>query len=101
MSGQAPNEYRFYLWENVELSLAPIEPTAEIDAGPILQPYLEKAGIAASEISEASLEFIVTSWLNGLLQKTRDELNTSEQWLLDSGLFHAIAGGRLSREVFA
>ena len=91
---------RFYLWENVEASREPVEPTAEIDARPILQPYLDKSGIAAHAISEASLEFIVASWLNGVIHKTPDELDASEQWLVDSGLFNAIAGGTLS-EVFA
>lgn len=91
---------RFYLWKNVEPSLEPVEPTVEIDARPILQPYLDKAGISAHEISEASLEFIVASWLNGLIHKNPDELDSSEQWLIDSGLFRAIASGSLS-EVFA
>lgn len=91
---------RFYLWEEVEPSLEPVEPTAVIDAGPILQPYFDNAGISADEISGASLEFIVTTWLNDMIHTPPDRLDSSDRWLVDSGLFEAIAGGSLS-EVFA
>ena len=90
---------RFYLWARTETNHEPIEPTYVIDARPILQPYFDQAGITADRVSGQSLEIIVTSWLNEVIHKTPNELDTSEQWLIDSGLYNAVAGGNLEHEV--
>ncbi len=59
---------KFYLWFNGEASQDQSEPTYTIDASPILQPYFERAGVAADQISGASLELIVASWLGEIIQ---------------------------------
>src|SRR5574341_2017811 len=92
---------RFYLWKHADLdhTLDVSEPTYVIDARPIVKPYLDRSGISANQISEQSLELIVASWLNQIIHQTPDELRGSQDWLLDSGLHAAIAGGRLEYEV--
>lgn len=90
---------RFYLWKNPGSNHEPIEPTYVIDARPILQPYFEQAGVTADRVSGQSLELIVALWLNEVMHKTPDELDASKQWLIDSGLYDAVAGGSLDREV--
>jgi len=90
---------RLYLWKNPGSNHELIEPTYVIDARPILQPYFEQSGVTAAQVSGQSLELIVALWLNGVMHKTPDELDASQQWLIDSGLYDAVAGGSLDREV--
>ncbi|MCX6044566.1 MAG: hypothetical protein NT075_05590 [Chloroflexi bacterium] len=93
---------RFYLWKNNngKQSEASV-PDYVIDAEPVFKPYLEQTGINIDQISSQSLELILTSWLNDLIHKRPDELDNSEHWLIDSGLYDALAGGRLAYEIMA
>jgi hypothetical protein len=88
---------RFYLWRHGNGEL--IEPDYVIDARPILQPYLDQAGISADQISGSSFELIVASWLNDLLYRPSNELEPDLEWLVNSGLYKAVAGGRLEYRV--
>jgi len=90
---------RFYLWKNTGSNHELLEPTYVFDARPILQPYFEQSGITADQVSGQSLELIVASWLSEVMHKTPGELDASQQWLIDSGLYDAVAGGSLDREV--
>ena len=90
---------RFFLWKNAGSNHELLEPTYVIDAHPILQPYFEQSGVTAAQVSGQSLELIVASWLSEVIHKTPDELDDAQQWLIDSGLYDAIAGGSLDREV--
>lgn len=94
---------KFYLWTDQEARLDESEPSYVIDANPIFQPYFEKAGIKnEQQISEESLELIFSSWLTTILylKEISNEVE-SQQWLIDSGLYAAIAGGSLHYEVVA
>ncbi len=84
---------KFCLWDNTETDRDRSEPTYTIDASPVLQPYFEKAGVTADQISEESLELIVTSWLREIIYGDRspENLDASQQWLLESGLYAALA----------
>jgi hypothetical protein len=44
---------------------------------------LEQAGVSEEQVSGSSLELIVMSWLNAIIQKTPEESGISEQWLID------------------
>ena len=90
---------RFYLWKNTGSNHELLEPTYVIDARPILQPYFEQSGVTADQVSGQSLELIVASWLGEVMQKTPDELDASQQWLIDSGLYNTVAGGSLDYDV--
>jgi hypothetical protein len=94
---------KFYLWTNVEAHPDQSEPTYTIDARPILEPYFERAGVTANEIGEQSLELIVSSWLGEIIHsdKLPGHMDASERWLIESGLYAALAGGRFEQEAAA
>jgi hypothetical protein len=92
----------FYLWTDHETSLEAIAPDYSVDARGIIQPYLERAGFTADQISGQSLELIVSAWLGELLYaETLSEEGNDYRWLIDSGLLAAISGGRFAQEVAA
>lgn len=94
---------KFYLWSNDEAYQDQSEPTYTIDALPILQPYFERAGVTAEQISGESLEIIVTSWLGELIYSNQlpENIDASQQWLIDSGLYAALVGGSFEHEAAA
>jgi hypothetical protein len=91
---------KFYLWSNAEAYQDQSDPTYTIDASPILQPYFERAGVAADQISGASLELIVTSWLGEIIHSDQlpENIDASQQWLIESGLYPALVGGKFEHE---
>jgi len=94
---------KFYLWSNTEACQEQSEPTYTIDASPILQPYFERAGVTSDQISGASLELIVTSWLGEIIHSDQlpENIDASQQWLIDSGLYAALVGGKLEHGLAA
>lgn len=94
---------KFYLWADAEVYLDHKEPDYTIDARPILQPYFEKAGVAADQISGQSLELIVASWLGEIIhsEKSPEDVDECQRWLVDSGLYAALAGGKFEHEAVA
>ncbi|GET41531.1 hypothetical protein MiSe_63430 [Microseira wollei NIES-4236] len=95
---------RFYLWIDSDGGNDQSKPNYVIDARPIVGPYLEKAGIPADRnISVESLEIIFGTWLSRIIysEKLPDQTDESQQWLIDSGLYAAIAGGSLKYEAVA
>lgn len=94
---------KFYLWSNADAYQEQSEPTYTIDASPVLQPYFERAGVAADQISEASLELIVISWLRAIIHSDQlpENIDASQQWLIESGLYAALVGGKLEYEAAA
>ncbi len=95
---------KFYLWANVDAQLDMSEPTYAVNARPILKPYLDKAAITQGQkISSQSLILIVASWLSKIIysEQPPSETDESEQWLVDSGLYTAVAGGSFGREAVA
>ena len=57
----------FYLWADADAQSERSKPTYTIDTRPILQPYFERAGVTAEQISAQSLELIVASWLGTII----------------------------------
>lgn len=94
---------KFYLWSDAEAYQDQSEPTYTIDAAPILQPYFARAGVTAEQISGESLELIVSSWLGEIMHLTQlpENIDDSQPWLIESGLYAALAGGRLEHEAAA
>ncbi|MDJ0677939.1 MAG: hypothetical protein QNJ36_21570 [Calothrix sp. MO_167.B42] len=93
---------KFYLWTTnagADFELLS-EPNYIIDARPILKPYFEKAGIKAEKISEKSLEIIIISWLGEIMysEKLPENMDNFQGWLIDSGLYAALAGGKFQHE---
>lgn len=92
---------RFYLWTNIEAHLDQSEPAYIIDARPILQPYFQQAGVTANQISGQRLELIVASWLGEVMHSEQTPENQSQRWLVDLGIYAALADGRVEREMAA
>lgn len=94
---------RFYLWEGVVTSNEPVGPTLQIDPAPFLHPYYERGGLSAKDVTGKSFELIVTAWLNQILNaENRETLKDSnQQWVVTSGLFDGLVGGRLELEAAA
>lgn len=94
---------KFYLWANADAYQDQSEPTYSIDASPILQPYFERAGVRSDQISGDSLELIVTSWLGEIIHSEQlpENINDSQKWLIDSGLYAALVGGKVEYEAAA
>jgi hypothetical protein len=86
---------RFYLWTDADDQPQQNGPDYIIDARPILKPYFERAGVSDDHISSRSLELIIAAWLAEIMQdvNAHSETDASQQWLIDSGLYEAIAGG--------
>ena len=91
----------FYLWKNTGINLDVTEPTLKVDPSPFLEPYYESSGISPNDLTERSFEFIVTSWLNKVLRvkSQQDLFSKNQDWLVSSGLFDKLSGGRLEMEV--
>ena len=92
---------RFYLWKDAGTTPKPTNPTFEIDAGPVLKPYLDESGITPENISGQSFELIVATWLNSILGITNplNQVSPVQDWINQSGLSEAISGGYLKHEV--
>jgi hypothetical protein len=93
---------KFYLWTDAQANRERNEPSYTIDASPILQPYFERAGVIGEQISSQSLELIIASWLGEIIhsEKCPEDLDLGH-WLIDSGLYAAIAGGKFDLEAAA
>ncbi len=89
---------KFYLWTDAEANLDRSEPTYTIDARSILEPYFKQAGVKADHISRQSLELIILSWLGQIIysDKLPENIEASQRWLIDSGLYAALAGGKFT-----
>jgi hypothetical protein len=91
---------KFYLWTSSVTYISEREPDYTIDARPILNHYFERAGVTADSISGQSLEIIIASWLGEILhlEKPPKNLDASQFWLIESGLYDALAGGQFQSE---
>ncbi len=87
----------FYLWTDSEVDLNEREPNYIIDARSILEPYLKKSGVTVDRIRDQSLVLIVASWLGEIIHsdKLPTDLNESQTWLIDSGLYADLVGGTI------
>ncbi len=92
---------RFYLWKDTASIPEPTTPTFDIDARPLLKPYLQKIDTPLQNISGQSFELVVSAWLTSILQNEQafNKQNNSLNWIKTSGLFETIRGGHLKHEV--
>ena len=91
----------FYLWTDAVSDLAP--PAYQMKAAEVLAPYLDQSTPSLTALSEYSLELLVTSWLEDLVEtdRRRDTVGLHLRWLFDSGLYEAIAHGSVTVEATA
>ncbi|MBI4470507.1 MAG: hypothetical protein HY650_14415 [Acidobacteria bacterium] len=92
---------RLYLWKEVGEESIPVEPTYEVDAHPLLEPYFTNAGIDPTNISGRAFELVVAAWLADLIRSegSFDNLPGEDSWLVESGFLAAVKNGRIEYEV--
>lgn len=91
---------RLYLWEKGPHTREHMEPDWVIDPLPFLNPYYQRIGRAPGSLGHDSFEMVFSSWLSEIfLADTPALLAGYGSWLFESGLGHALMGGRLKREV--
>jgi hypothetical protein len=90
----------FYLWKDGLDSLDAKAPDSVMDARHIVDPYIKNTRISREQISDSSLQLILTSWLSFLVNSklTAESVPPSEKWLFDSGLYEAIRHGSIETE---
>jgi hypothetical protein len=90
----------FYLWKDSSESLEVKAPDSVVDATHIVDPYIKNTRITREQISDSSLQLILTSWLSFLVNSklTAESVPPSEKWLFDSGLYEAIRHGSIETE---
>ena len=91
---------RLYLWKDGASSTTAAPPDYEIDSLPFFAPYLMDTNLSLDDLSESSLELIVKSWLNDIINAdlTEQSAASHEKWLFDSGLYRAIENGSVKSE---
>ena len=94
---------RFYLWKGAGNDLSELPPTYVIDPTDLLAPYFARADVSPGAIGERGFELIVGAWLQDLLEKEQlpDDLKREHPWIVESGLYDALKGGRVLYEVAA
>ncbi len=96
---------KFYLWKDNSMTnyINKNQPDYTIDASSILQPYFQEINVQNNHIRESSLEMIVASWLNDIMysETNVEELEKSHSWLIDSGLYASLLGGKIVSEANA
>lgn len=89
---------RLYLWVN-QTTQEETLPDYSIDAYPIFQPYFQRSRVTPEKIRSQSLELIAISWLAEIMySESPGELEKSLHWVVESGLFTAISGGKFATE---
>lgn len=94
---------RLYLWKDAGGEAALVEPTYEVDAYPLLEPYFARAGVAPADVSGRAFELVVAAWLADLVRATgtSEKLGEGQSWLVESGFLAAVRNGRVEYEVAA
>ncbi len=92
---------RFYLWKDGKNVQDAVPPDYEVESAKILASYIERLGIPLAELSEPSLELLVTSWLHDLIDfdLAPEEAGPAHHWLFTSGLYKALKQGSVATEV--
>ena len=89
----------FYLWTDTTSMNSLAKPDYKIEAAKILAPYL-KPTLSLNNLSGYGLELLTISWLEDMVRTDlqQDSVDPNLQWLLDSGLYEAIAHGSVAIE---
>ena len=89
---------RLYLWKDTSNTPELVEPTYEIDAMPLFQPYFQRANLSPDQLNGQSFELIVTAWLNESIQSgiPASVPQAQRQLLEDSGLLETLKGGSVA-----
>jgi hypothetical protein len=91
---------RIYLWPRADAAPDLTPPAYEVEAEPVLRPYLAGTRLDLEALSGPAFEMLVSTWLNELV-RSDGALRNGQSWLEESGLLAAIRHGRLDYQVAA
>jgi hypothetical protein len=103
---------KFYLWIDAEANSYQSQPNYTIDARPILKPYFERlqpflfkkdhTEVTPNQMSKQNLQVVVTWWLGEIMYSgiSPEDVDESQRWLIESGLYAALSGGKIDFEAF-
>jgi hypothetical protein len=83
-----------YLWPEADTAPDLALPAYEIEAGPVLNPYLAGTSLDLGTLGREAFELLVSAWLSALVHS----LGTAphdQHGLADSGFLEAVRNGRL------
>lgn len=94
---------RLYLWKGISGQPTAVEPSYEIDAQPLLEPYFRAAEVDPADVSGSAFELVVAAWLGDLVRLAGSRENLAEQakWLVESGFLDAVRNGRVEYQTAA
>jgi len=92
---------RFFLWKALESSRPDAQPDYSYHGGDLLEPFLGILDPESEVRMELQHEKVVATWLEFLTRANELPAQASTAWLLESGLFSAISGGRVTRQLAA
>lgn len=84
--------FRSFLWQSSSIEAGNFCPAYEFESDFLLNSF---TSLELKELSEASLEIVVASWLLGLVQRNKDPGKSELDWFKNSGLAEAIEGGSI------
>ena len=78
-------------------------PTYQTDAQSTFEPYFRRVDLDPRQISGNAFELIVSTWLNDVIQSSRNAKDNvdEESWLTISGFRTAVKNGRIEYEAAA
>jgi len=85
---------RIYLWPEADTAPDLSLPAYEVEAGPVLNPYLAGTSLDLRTIGREAFELLVWSWLSALIH-SRGAAPHGQGWLEESGFLEAVRNGRL------
>lgn len=88
-----------YLWRDGEAEGG--APSLVVPTEEALGPFFRIVG--ERSIDKQGLELVVASWLDTLTDpdRTREQVEASDRWLVESGLYDSIRGGRVEHQAAA
>ena len=94
---------RLYVWKNAGHDPVETPPTYQTDAQSTFEPYFRRVGLDPRQISGNAFELIVSTWLNDVIQSSRNAKDNvdEESWLTISGFRTAVKNGRIEYEAAA
>jgi hypothetical protein len=91
----------FFLWKALESSRPDAQPDYCYHGSDLLEPFFGILDPESDVQMELQHEKVVATWLESLTRANQLPARASTVWMLESGLFSAISGGRVTRQAAA
>jgi len=96
---------KLYLWKDLSKDLSNAEyekPIFELDSKPLLKDYYNNLHVKPEKLSHESLELIILTWLNELINSRKDMSKAKKELrrLFESNLIDSLKNGHLEAEAY-